>query len=331
MEKHLDTPSQESSTTEMSVGDATQAFADLMDPPKEKPAKAAPVAEVEADPEPEAEEEAPEVEAQEVEPDANEVEEGADAPITLEVDGKQITLTKAELAEAYKNGLRQGDYTQKTMALAEQRKAAEAEVHKAQQERNAYAQNLQKMAAQLEGAIQQQQQIDWNALLDSDPVEFLKQKHLADQRQAALQQNQQQQQLVAQQIQADQAEQLKTHLSTQQQELLAKLPEWKDETKAKTERDAIKSYLATQGYEAKDIGAISDHRAVILARKAMRYDEMMAKAQAAAKKVSNLPTRVERPGVAVDRNPLDGRKSAMQRLSKTGSIDDATRLFESIL
>jgi hypothetical protein len=311
----VDTPSSESALT---VDGAAAAWADIIDPP----AAAEPAVDTEIDP--------PKKEA---EPEAtpNAAEEGDDAPITVEVDGKQVTLTKAQVADAYKNGLRQSDYTQKTMAVAEARKAAEAETSKAQQERMAYAQNLTKMAAQLEGALQQQAQIDWNALLESDPVEFLKQQHLSNQRQAALQKNQQEQQTLAQQFQAEQAKAHQDNLSTQQQELLAKLPEWKDEAKAKSERDALKTYLKTQGYDDGAINGISDHKAVILSRKAMLYDQMMSKAQAAAKRVSALPTKVERPGVASDRSAPDGRTAAMQRLHKSGSVEDAAAVFASLL
>lgn len=270
-------------------------------------------------------------ESEEPEAEPNAAEEGADAPITIEVDGKQITLTKAEVADAYKNGLRQADYTKKTMEAADTRKTADAEIQKVQQERQAFATNLTKMAAQLEGALQQQSNIDWDALLNADPVEYLKQQHLLQQRQAALSQNQQEQQKVAQAFQAEQATQHRSYLATQQQELLAKLPEWKDEAKAKTEREALKTYLKDQGYDDAAINSVSDHKAVLMGRKAMLYDQMMAKAQAAARKVSTLPQKVERPGVATERNPLDGRNAAMQRHAKSGSIESAAAVFANLL
>jgi hypothetical protein len=313
----VDTPETESS--ELDMNSAAAAFGALLDPEPPKEEEATKV-DTEVDPP----KEDPEAEA-------NEVEEGADAPITITVDGKQITLTPEQIAEAYKSGLRQSDYTQKTMAAAEERKAAEAERSKAQQERVTYAQNLQKMQAQLEGALQQQAKIDWDALIETNPVEALRQQHLQSQRQAALQENAREQARLTEQFQAEQAKALQTHLATQQQQLLAKLPEWKDEAKAKSERDALKSYLRDQGYGDSDVDNINDHRAVILGRKAMLYDQMMAKAAAAAKKVANAPTKVERPGVASDRNPLDGRTAAMRQLSKTGSIEDATKAFASIL
>lgn len=312
MENDLDTPETESS---LNLDQAAAAFAQMLDP---QPQEGAETTE-------------PEAPAPDTPAENNAAEEGDDAAVTVEVDGKPVTLTKEQIAEAYKSGLRQSDYTQKTMAVAEQRKAAEAETLKAQQERSTYASNLQKMAAQLEGALEQQSKIDWNALIESNPVEALRQQHLLQQRQAALQENQREQQRLAEQIRSEQAEAFKNHLSTQQQELLAKLPEWKDEAKASAERDALKAYLVEQGYSQSDVANISDHKAVILGRKAMLYDQMMAKAQAAAKKVSNVPTKVERPGVSSERVSPDGRSAAMQRLTKSGRVEDAAAVFASIL
>lgn len=319
----MDNPAQES--TPLTPDAAASMFAELLADPVEKTEPDDPKVDTELDTP-----KADKPEAEEVEAEPNAAEEGDDAPITIMVDGKPVSLTKAELADHYKNGLRQADYTRKTMEAAETRKAADAEIQKAQQERAAYAQNLTKMAAQLEGAIQQQATIEWEKLLESDPVEYLKQQHLYQQRQAALYQNQQQQQALAQQAQAEQAEQFRNHLTTQQQELLAKLPEWKDETKAKAEREAIKAHLIERGYTAKEVDGINDHKAVLLAREAMLYRQMMSKAQAAAKKVSNLPTKVERPGVAVERNPLDGRTGLAQRHAKSQSIESAAALFAGL-
>jgi len=313
----LDNPSSESSNSPLDTNQAAEVFAAMLDP--KEPEKAPQVdTEIEAKAEPEVT----------AEPEVDAPLEGS--KVTIEVDGKTVELTQEQIAEAYKNGLRQADYTKKTMEAAEQRKAADAAIVQAQQERQAYATNLQKMAAQLEGALTEQQRIDWNALLESDPVEYLKQQHLYQQRQAALQQNQQQQRLVFEQQQAEQKANFERHVSTQREELLAKLPAWKDAKKAQAERDAIKSYLVAEGYSQKDVDNVADHRAVVMARKAMLYDQMVSKAQTAAKKVATLPQKVERPGVS-ESNNVDKRSSAFQRLSKSGSVEDAARVFASIL
>ena len=120
------------------------------------------------------------------------------------------------------------------------------------------------------------------------------------------------------------------YLKQQEGELLAKLPEWKDESKAKAEREAITQFLMDNGYTSKEVSGISDHRAVVMARKAMLYDTMMQKAQAAAKKVENLPTKVQRSGDG-DKPNLDKRTAAYQKLSKSGRVEDAAAIFADML
>ena len=260
--------------------------------------------------------------------------EEAEAPedgIEIEVDGKPVKLTKAELAEAVKGQMRQSDYTKKTMEVAEQRKEASKEIEQARQQRDQYQTALQQQAQTLQALMGEQNKVDWNQLLDSDPVEYLKQKNLFEQRQAALNQNIQQQQFIAQQRQAEENENRSRYLSQQQQDLLAKLPEWKDEGKAKAEKSALAKYLTDFGYARDEVAQISDHKAVILARKAMLYDQMVSKAQASAKKVENLPKRVERPSVSDASPNLDKRNAQYQRLSKSGRAEDAAALLSNFL
>lgn len=287
------------------------------EPKKEEPAKVEP-------------EKAPEATEAETDPEKVDDATAEPAKVTIEVDGKTVELTKAELAEAYKNGLRQADYTKKTMETAEQRKAAEAEHAKAREERQQLAHGLQQAQALLQAQLQEQSQIDWQALLQTDPVEYLKQQHLANARQARLQQIHQEQQQLHAKNQAEQAQQMRAFLQAQQDELLAKLPDWKDESKAKTERAAITEYLKSQGLEAAQIDNITDHRVVLLSRKAMLYDRMMEKANAVAKKVENLPQKVERPGGG-DSNALDKRSASFQKLSKSGRVEDAAAIFAQFI
>lgn len=317
----MDNPSTESSTGPLNINSAASAFASLLDPPEVKKDEQP---DAPAEPESSDETEAEPVEATDEQPS----EDGE--KVTIEVDGKTVELSKEELAEAYKNGLRQSDYTKKTMEVAEQRKAAEAEIAKAQQERYEYAVNLQKMAAQLEGALEQQSQIDWQALLESDPVEYLKQQNLYQQRQAAYQNTLSQQQQLAAQAQADQAQARQAYLAQQQEALLAKLPDWKDAAKAQAEKSAIAQYLKDTGFEDDLISQVADHRQVLIARKAMLYDQMMSKAQAAAKKVAAAPQRVVKPGQG-ESPRVDGRSSAMQRLGKSGKVEDAAAVFASFI
>lgn len=310
----MDNPTTESSNTPLNTNEAASLFATMLDPepPKEE---AAPV----------------EAEAVQAEPDApaEEVNAEADDPVvTIKIDGKDVQVPLSELKNGYQ---RQADYTRKTMEVSETRKAAEAEIQKAQAERQNYAANLGRMQAQLEGALQEQHKTtDWEALLQSDPVEYLRQQHLSQQRQAQLQQVYAAQQQVHTQLQAEQQAQIRNQLQTQHQALLDKLPQWRDESKAKAERAALREYLAQEGYDTAAIDSIGDAKAVVLARKAMLYDQMMSKAQLAQKKVSTAPSKVERPGQG-DNPGIDRRTSAFQRLSKSGRAEDAAAIFATLL
>jgi len=246
---------------------------------------------------------------------------------TVKIDGKEVQVPLSELLNGYQ---RQSDYTKKTMEAAEQRKTADAEVQKARQERQQYAGELQRMAIQLEGVLQEQSKTDWADLIESNPVEYLKQRQLYEQRQALYQQNMQEQQQLAQQFQNEQAQAQQSYLAKQQEDLLAKLPDWKDDAKAAAEKAAISKFLQEQGFEAEDISSIADHRHVIVARKAMLYDQLMAKANVQAKKVQEAPQRVVKPGVTTNGN-ADGRTTAAKNHAKNGTVESAAAVFAQFL
>lgn len=306
----------------LDVTQAASVFAEMIDPqPVEETKKEEEVKQ------PEAEE--PQIESEEA-PEGEEPNESEEKTFTITVDGKEVTLTESQLAEAHKAGLRQSDYTKKTMEVAEQRKAAEAEYRQARQEREAYAQALQEQSVLLNAALAEQQNIDWQQLLNNDPVEYLKQQHLLQNRQAALQKAKQDYAFIQQQHQAEQAAYTQKVMAEQQEQLLAKLTDWKDATKAKADKQAIKEWMAANDYPKEEIENVAFARHALTLRKAMLYDQMVSKAAAATKQVQNVPKRVERSGNGQSPN-LDKRSTAFQKLSKSGSIDDAASVFASIL
>jgi hypothetical protein len=304
----LDNPTTESTITAETGRDVFAAYLDPQEPPKEEPdTELEPVAET-------------------AEPEA-EPEEEDDPTVTVKIDGKAVEVKLSELKNGYQ---RQADYTRKTQEVSEVRRAAEAEFVKAQQERQTYAQNLQRLQIQTEAALQQQQTTDWQALLETDPVEYLKQQRIAQEQQARLSQVYAEQQRVQQQDAYEAEQRQAQHLQDQREQLLAKIPSWKDETKAKAEKAALRDFLLNEGYDEKTVASLADSRAVVIAREAMLYRQMVAKASAAAKKVSTLPTRVERPGVG-DNPGMDKRSTAFQKLSRSGRVEDAAAVFANLL
>lgn len=281
-------------------------------------------------------------EGEDGQPPPKPAEEGADPEtpavdeekFTVNIDGKDVELTKSELVNGYKA---QKASTQKFEAASALKKEAEAASAKAREERQQYAQGLQQAQALLGAALTEQSKIDWHALREADPVEFLKQKHLYDERQAAYQQNSHK---AAQLQQVEVQERIKSfseYTANEHQALLDKLPEWKDEAKAKGDKAKIADFLQSQGFKPEELftqydrngniekPGLVDHRTLLLARKAMLYDEVMSKAKEAAKKVEALPKRTVTPdsgSVAIDK-----RGTQFQKLKSSGSPRDAAALM----
>lgn len=294
-------------------------FAEMIDPQPQAD-------KVEAAAAPQVEEAQASAEDAQANPDA-EAQAEDDPVVTIKVDGKDIEVPLSELKKGYQ---KDAAANQRFEQAAELRKTAEAETQRAQAERQAYAQKLQGIHLQLQSAFQQQQQIDWDSLKANDPVEFVNQVRLAQDRQALLQRTTAELQHIDAINQAEQAKSYQNHLTAQQKDLLDKLPEWKDEGKAKAEKAALRDYLLSQGFDEQSVSGVSDAKAVVMARKAMLYDQMMSKASLAAKQVSKLPTKVERSGTG--NNPgIDRRSSAYQNLQKKGTVEAAAAVFAGLI
>lgn len=256
--------------------------------------------------------------------DANADADAQPQKFTIEVDGKKVELTEAEMAEHVKNGMRQQDYTRKTTEVAEQRKAVEAQQAEARAQRDQYAAKLDTFTQQANYEVNALRAQLTPELLNSDPMAYLQIERTANERQAQLQQAQQEMQQITEQRTQEKAEADRQHAADQREQLLAKVPEWKDEAKAKAEVKQLQDYLASQGYQPGEAD-FTDHRSVILARKAMQYDALMARAKTTQTKVAAAPPKVARTGAPVPAN--EGRSTAARRFEQTGSREDAAAVF----
>ena len=96
----------------------------------------------------------------------------ADESEEIEFDGEKYKVPK-ELKDAF---LRQADYTKKTQEVAEQRREFEAQQQAFQQRVTIQQQHLQDFAElqTIDAQMERFQKIDWQALIDQDPVEAMK-------------------------------------------------------------------------------------------------------------------------------------------------------------
>ncbi|WP_208507937.1 hypothetical protein [Variovorax paradoxus] len=327
----LDTPDAGPSEG-LSVNQAAEAFSSLLDDPDTAGAgdsgvdpKKEPAAGAAADTD--AGDNAGDDEGDQPDGDATQGDGTAPQMITVKIDGKEVEVPLSEAIAGYQ---RQQDYKRKTTEAAEVRKTAETEIAQARSERQHHTQSLVRIQHQLEGLLQEQQQIDFDALIASDPQEAMRQQHLFQKRQAALQQTLQAQEQIRALDQSDQQQQFVEHLRGQQEQLLAKIPEWKDRAVLKAEMGQIREYLTTAGYSAAEIENVADHRAILNVRKAMQFDRLMADAAKAAKKIANTPKRVATPG-STETGAVDQRVAPFKRLKQSGSVRDAAAVFETLL
>lgn len=244
---------------------------------------------------------------------------------TVKVDGKEVEVTLNELQNGYS---RTQDYTRKTQQVAEARKELEAESAAIRAEREQYAQLLGALQQQLESAGEQP--IDWDRLYLEDPIEWVRQRELArdkQERQAAIQSEQQRlSQLTAQQ----RADEMKATLAKESEELIKAVPEWKDPKKAKAEKQMLIEFGQKIGYSEDELKNVFDHRAVITLRKAALYDQMVSKRKDIKPVVNNGPRPVKPSAAGRVSQTTEGTR-AKQRLAKTGRVDDAARAIELLL
>ena len=183
----------------------------------------------------------------------------------------------------------------------------------------------------LEAQLSQFQQVDWNALVDQDPIQAMKLdrqfRTLQEQYQAKIGEVQQ----AAQTNQQHQARYQQEVLQHEYQSMLKAIPEWSDSAKAQSERADLKAYLGQNGFNQQEVESVIDHRQVTIARKAMLYDKLLAQKSAVTKKVADAPKPVK-PGTAQRQNPKSKAYGDIRAtLKKSGNQDAAARAIEALL
>lgn len=257
---------------------------------------------------------------------AEEAANPQDQLVTVKIDGKE---TQIPLKEALNGYQRQADYSRKTAALAEDRKAIEAAQQQVMAERAQYAQLLGALQQQLVSS--QPQEPNWEKLYAEDPLEYVRQKDVWRERGERLQAIAAEQQRVAAVSMQEQSAQLQNIVASGRETLKEMVPAWKDQARWDADRNKIKQYLQDKFQAApEEIAQVYDPRLVMLAYKAMRLDEIMAKRPAPN------PSNGPKPAKAGAPSQMQGRRTteitkAKQRLAQTGSVSDAAKIFERLL
>lgn len=228
--------------------------------------------------------------AAEIEPDT-----ARGLPVRVKVNGRESNVPLGELVSSYQvrsaADQRLAEAKEKAQSLdqelAQRREAAEANLHQT-------AKLLERAESQLD---QETRGIDWAALRKDDPDEYAAKKVEIGERRAELDKLKREAQETYRQEREQQETQLRERLQQRQAEeqkrLFEAVPEWNDAERFKADSQRLHEYLKGQGFADQEIATAADHRLIVMARKAMLYDQ--GQRGAAAKRVAKAP-RTLRPG-----------------------------------
>jgi hypothetical protein len=299
---------------ELDMNQATDKIGALMDTADQTDSST----EVEEAVTPEIEEvEAPEVSGEDGEPDDGDEKpelKAEKAKFKVKVQGEELDVELDELVNGYQ---RQADYTRKTQELAAKQKEIESSPVPEQ-----FKQRLATYERLLGNAVAQDQNKDWVQLAKDDPATYVMEMAEAQARAQEFQRISENQKL-------EQKQNLEKVQKVQMEELLTKLPAWKDQKVFADESVKVTNYLQSLGASPEEVSQLIDHRIIVLADKARRYDELMAAKPEVTKKIEKLPPKVERPGTKSGNN---GGKfnDTFAKLKKSGSLEDAFAALDQL-
>jgi hypothetical protein len=231
-----------------------------------------------------------------------------DAVVRLE-DG--TTTTVADLLEGR---MLKADHTRKTQEVANRRKALEAEVSQLESITQAFTDHLA-------GMLPSEPDI---SLLHSDPVKYTQQKAIYDnalqQVQSLIEIGKKPKEISQKLSQADR----QSMLAEENSRLIAMFPETGTQQGRQQFFGDVQQVANDLGFSNEELSQIADHRLFALAhwaKKGMAAEKAKASAKAKVEKAPKVPPR--KPGQGA--RGKSGKRESMQRLAKSGSIEDAVR------
>jgi hypothetical protein len=253
-----------------------------------------------------------------------ESEETAPKPrFKVKAAGEEIEVDEEELIKGYQQG---ADYTKKSQALAEQRKALEAErshLEYVKQERQAYAQKLQALDSFLS---QQDRGVNLEYLKETDPIGYAVAVADQNQREKQLAVVRNEQHRIAQQQQSEHQASLQSHLRQESEKLTSLIPELAT-AQGDAVRKQIRDYAKSVGWSDQELSQLYDSRAVLTLYNGMKYQQLQKSKPEVNKKLQAAP-KMMRSGTSAPPTKSSQDKQVMQRLRDTGKVTDAAKAFE---
>ena len=245
---------------------------------------------------------------------------------TVTVDGKPEEVPLDELIAGYH---RYATYTKKSQELAQQRDGFGEEQQALRQTYQQYQQVLSQLHQQMQAA-NQPANLDWDALERENPVQWLKLKELERQKTGEIQAVQAEQMRMQQLLASENDKKLQDHLVVEHGLVLEKIPEWADSDLQATEQRKLVEFGRSIGFSDEELNTLYDHRALVVLRDAMRYNELTNgdRITAAKSKIGSVKGGNKETSRRVRSRQVKAKRA---QLKKTGKVDDAAALFADIL
>lgn len=268
--------------------------------------------------------ESEESEGEEVEAEDAEEDDQDEPTLVLKHDGKEFELKQSEVVELAQKGY---DYSQKTMALAEERKAVETVKAKADESRQQYQQALDSQLGALR-AVEQFMESQLGTPPTADTIQthgveyYVAQKEQYEHRKGQLEQAR----TAIAQAQQEQSRQRQDWMQRQGEEteraLRDTLPGWTETT-----LNELITYADKYGIGSKVADSVLLQKGFWeLAHKARAYDGLMEK-KAQMKPVSKLP-KVAAPGTRTQPPQLAKRQAAHKQFREKPTLNNLADLID---
>lgn len=267
------------------------------------------------------------VETEDSEDSREETEETEEETEEIVWNGESKAVTKTELKQLAQQGF---DYTQKTQQLAEERRvlAMERQVLQAQSQIQEKALDIVGEVKAIDRQLAAYKNVDWTALAETDPVEYLKHNHAYRELKETRDNKVQEFQTIqshGQQMAQHFTEQM---VAAESQRLQQKIPEFRDPAKATNLKKSMVGYLEQRGFNQAEIETVIDSRMVEVIYDALRYKGLADTKPAVKKRIEAAPKSLK-PGSA--QNVSTATSEVKKRLKQTGKEEYAVRLIENML
>lgn len=239
------------------------------------------------------------------------------------INGEQISLS--DLKTGF---MKNADYTKKTQAIAEERRAYQQNQRDINEVRTQALQGIEALKQELAIQFHFADQPDWDYLLENEPAEYLRQQNAWQKREASVRQMYEaEQHLRAKQAEYE-AEQREIALRESNARFYEKYPELKDRSKAESAFEKITSFLVDTGFSADEIQGISDFRIIDVMYQVVNLMEKHKSVPEVVAKIEQKPVISQKHE---SRKNTDFDTAQFNKFNNSRSVNDAAALIKGLL